>query len=97
MEQISNQFILITKQIMIHSNRGRVFMDCYSFPLFLVQKALENDGAVELSRKLINQKDFAELISDYYAMLELYNDAFAKILEWRESTIVQHQSLHNLC
>jgi len=96
MEQISDQFILITKDIMIHSNRGRVFMDCYSFPIFLVQKALENNGAVALSRKLIKQKDFAKLISDYYAMVALYNDTFPEIIEWRDRTIAQHQSLHNL-
>ena len=95
MEHISDQFILITKDIIIHSNRGRVFMDCYSFPLFLVKKALENDGAVALSRKLIKQKDFAKLIIDYYAMVELYNDTFPEIIEWRDRTIAQHQSLYN--
>jgi hypothetical protein len=83
-----NQFTVLNN---VHSTSGgKVPITCYLFGTFLVKRSMEHGGAIAFTKHLINQRDFANLIADFYAMIRLYSKVFPKMLDWKDTVVAQY-------
>jgi hypothetical protein len=72
---------------------GPVAPNAFSFSIFVVKKVLEHGGAAALKKTLHSSRDYADFIADFYAMIRLYEDAFPRILDWRDRSVAQHHMM----
>jgi hypothetical protein len=86
------QYILLNQFTMVNNlptSGGKVPISCYSFGAFLVKRSMEHGGAIAFTKHLINQRDFAKLIADFYTMTRLYSKEFPKMLDWQDTMVAQ--------